>query len=80
MKMTAGAPGSNPISWQLLSSLPSLLSEGSELLPQLQRPSYGARLPLVASNLPAVGELILEPFASAARLRYQRGEDGMSAR
>lgn len=80
MEMTAGAPGSTPISSQLLSSLPSSLSEGSEPSLRLQRPSYGACLPLVASNLPAVGELILEPFASAARLRYQREEDGMSAR
>lgn len=80
MEMTAGAGGSTPISSQLLSSLHGSLSEGSEPSPQLQRPSHGARLPLVASNLPAVGELILEPFASAARLRYQRGEDGMSAR
>lgn len=80
MEMTAGAPGSTPISSQLLSSLPSSLSEGSEPSLRLQRPSYGACLPLVASNLPAVGELILEPFASAARLRYQREEDGMSVR
>lgn len=80
MEMTAGAAGSTPISSQLPTSLPSSLSVGFEPSPQLQRPSYGARLPLVASNLPAVGELLLEPFALAARLRYQRGEDGMSAR